>query len=105
MLKVITAAAMLSMGVFVNATASSYVPFSSATQPAIAGMQLQNGGQISPKVEQVLVENHAASHWNFTMEEAWNHFNAGILVIVELNEEDSYRLEYGGDYILVLMED
>ena len=105
MLKVISVAAMLSFGVFVNASATLNVQLFNAPQQEMAEMLSADQEQMKPKSERRLIEEHAAPNWGLTIEEAWYQYNSGMIVIIEIEEDQIYEVEYTGDIMLVVWEE
>lgn len=59
---------------------------------------------LTPQTLAILLEDHAAPHWNLTNEQAWYRYDTGELRVYEIVPEKQYRLTYGGGELDVVIE-
>lgn len=85
----------------------------------LAGVNLSNGSysaskalqemaffseMMSQQTETILIEDHAAPHWNLTIAQAWNQYNKGQIKIIEIEPDYRYTLVRGGDNLDVVLD-
>lgn len=72
--------------------------------PLVVSSSMVSLQLLTPQTTVILIENHAAPHWNLSVQEAWNAYDAGTLKIDEIIPEKQYRLSYDGGELIVLIE-
>ena len=53
--------------------------------------------------EVILIENHAAPHWQLTTTQAWEYYNDGLIKIYEIEVDHFYRITYDGGLLEVIL--
>lgn len=72
--------------------------------PAVSPLMVDFDRDMTSQTLTILIEQHAAPHWNLTVAYAWDLYNGGVLKVTEIIPEQKYVLEYGGGEIIVHLD-
>lgn len=61
--------------------------------------------KMTKETERILIEDHAAPHWELSTAEAWDLYNMSEMTIDELEEEVHYIIHYDGTILEILLEE
>jgi hypothetical protein len=68
----------------------------------VASLSLE---KMSSATRRILIEQHAAPHWDLSKTQAWALYESGLLTITEVVPELIYLVEYDGILTVVLSDE
>lgn len=100
MLNVFTAAMLLVGGTFVSPE-----KVSNTFNVAETSVSVSYNSGIPSNIVTILVENHAAPHWNLSLTEAWYQYNIGAMVITRMGSTNTYSIRFDDGILEITLEE